>query len=169
MNYFQLFEIPVSLRPNQQALKKKFYELSRQYHPDFFTNENEWDQSEALEKSSEINKAYKTLTNPDNTIKYVLQLKGLLEEEEKYQLPQDFLMEVLELNEQLLEAKTVGDEEALQKSKGSISMLGEEIRMPVETIIENYSEDTTISADLLKVKDYYFKKKYLDRILATMQ
>jgi molecular chaperone HscB len=98
-----------------------------------------------------------------------LQLKGLLEEEEKYQLPQDFLMEVLELNEQLLEAKTVGDEEALQKSKGSISMLGEEIRMPVETIIENYSEDTTISADLLKVKDYYFKKKYLDRILATMQ
>jgi molecular chaperone HscB len=38
MNYFELYEIPVSLKPDQQLLRKKFYELSRKYHPDFYGN-----------------------------------------------------------------------------------------------------------------------------------
>ncbi|MDB5193957.1 MAG: chaperone protein HscB [Segetibacter sp.] len=168
MNYFELFNIPVSLKPDQQQLKKRYYELSRQYHPDFYTKENDWDQAEALEKASDVNKAYKTFLNPDNTIKYVLQQKGLLEEEEKYQLPQDFLMEVLELNEQLLEAKMEEDIAATNQVKSSIANLNEEIYQPVKTIIEGYKEGESSDADLLKVKDYYFKKKYLDRILATM-
>jgi molecular chaperone HscB len=33
----------------------------------------------------------------------------------------------------------------------------------------NYSENTTTEKELLQVKDYYFKKKYLDRILAGLQ
>lgn len=109
MNYFELYDIPVSFEPNQQQLKQKFYELSRKYHPDFFTQENEFEQGEALEISSLVNKAYKTFQNKDQTIKYVLQLKGLLEEEEKYQLPPDFLMEMMELNEQLTDAKMEED------------------------------------------------------------
>jgi hypothetical protein len=48
-------------------------------------------------------KGLKILQDRDQTIKYVLQLKGLLEEEEKYQLPPDFLMEMMEMNEKLLE------------------------------------------------------------------
>jgi molecular chaperone HscB len=57
-----------------------------------------------LEITANLNKAFKTFQNSDDTIKYVLQLKGLLEEEEKYQLPPDFLMEVLEINEKLMDA-----------------------------------------------------------------
>ncbi len=76
MNYFELFNIPVSLQPNQQELKQKFYELSRKYHPDFYTKETDFEQAEALEKSSLVNKAYKTFLNTDETIKYVLQQKG---------------------------------------------------------------------------------------------
>ena len=168
MNYFELYNIPVSFLPRQQELKQKFYELSRKYHPDFYTHENEFDQAEALEKSSQVNKAYKILTNKDETIKHILQLKGLLEEEEKFQLPPDFLMEMMELNEQLTEAKMEEDRSAIATLKKTVDSHEKEIYSQVKAIVENYEDGTTTADELLKVKEYYFKKKYLNRILATI-
>jgi molecular chaperone HscB len=168
MNHFELFEIPVSLQPNIQQLKQKFYALSRKYHPDFFTQENEFEQSESLEKSSQVNKAFKVFQNRDETIKYVLQLKGLLEEEEKYNLPADFLMEMMELNEQMMDAKMENDSDATSKIKNAIANFEDEIYQPVKGIVEGYEEGKTTTEQLLKVKEYYYKKKYLNRILATM-
>src|SRR5215211_2163312 len=132
MEYFELYNIPVSLKPNQQLVKQKFYELSRKYHPDFFANATDEEQADVLEKSSMVNKAFKTFQNPDATIKYVLQQKGLLEEEEKYQLPPDFLMEMLDLNEQLTEAKLEGDEERMKQVKILINEIESTIYEPVE-------------------------------------
>jgi molecular chaperone HscB len=158
MNYFELYNLPVSLQPDQQIVKQKFYELSRKYHPDFFGNASGDEQAEALERSSEVNKGWKIFSNPGETIKYVLQLKGLLEEEEKYQLPADFLMEMMELNEQAFE----GDKTSIQDQ---VSNIQNQIYEPVKAIIEDYQEGVTSKEELLQVKEYYFKKKYLNRIL----
>ena len=157
MNYFELFDIPVSLQVDKKLLAQKYIALQKKYHPDFFTQATEMEQADALETSSQINKALKTFKNEDETIKYVLQLKGLLQEEEKYQLPPDFLMEVMELNEELSESSTaqIADFEAA-------------IYTGVKDIIEQYNNSTTTTADLLKVKEYYFKKKYLQRILERL-
>lgn len=169
MNYFELFDLPISFQINLQELKGKFYSLSRKYHPDFVAQENENEKNTALEISSQINKAYKTFQQPEETIKYVLHLKGLLEEEEKYQLSSDFLMDMMELNENVEEAKSNGVVETINKSKQSINDIEKEIYLPVKTIIEDYLDGVTTTADLLKVKEYYFKKKYLKRILATIE
>jgi len=168
MNHFELFELPISLHPDTRQLKQKFYALSRKFHPDFYTQESELEQAEALEKSSQINKAFKIFQDGDETIKYVLQLKGLLQEEEKYDLPPAFLMEVMELNEQMMEAKMDGEAASATRLKTAIAELEEEIYAPVKMIVEGYEEGKTTEADLLKVKEYYYKKKYLNRILATM-
>ena len=168
MNYFELFEIPVSLHPDTTQLKQKFYALSRKYHPDFYTQENESEQADALETSSMVNKAFKVFQNRDETMKYVLQLKGLLEEEEKYTLPPDFLMDMLDLNEQMTDAKMEGDIESMEKLKKMIADTEAEIYAPVKQIVEQYEEGKTTEADLLKAKEYYYKKKYLSRILATI-
>ena len=168
MNYFELFELPVSLKVDKNGLAKKYFELQKKYHPDFFTNENEEAKEEALEKSSMINKAFKTFQNTDATIKYVLQLKGLLEEEEKYVLPPDFLMEMLDINEQLAEAKFENDAEQISNLKSKISAIELEIYEPVQKIVEHYREGVSSKEELLQVKDYYFKKKYLNRILQGM-
>ncbi|HMG83184.1 MAG TPA: Fe-S protein assembly co-chaperone HscB [Ferruginibacter sp.] len=158
MNYFELFEIPVSLKIDKASLSKKYFELQKKYHPDFYTQSNEDEKVEALEKSSLINKALKTLQNEDETIKYVLQQKELLEEEEKYTLSPDFLMEMLELNEAVMEEEPA----AITKK---IAAVEEELYAAVKTIIDNYQDGVTTSAELLQVKDYYYKKKYLQRIL----
>lgn len=164
MNYFELFEIPVQLKVDKQALYKKFIALSKQHHPDYFATQQAEEQSRALEISASLNKAWKTFQNPDETIKYVLQSKGLLKEEEKYQLPPDFLMEMMDVNEQLMEAKMDGNIEKITHLSTVISNLSTDIYEPVKEIVEHYQEAVTSEKELLQVKDYYFKKKYLNRI-----
>lgn len=154
MNYFELFEMPVSFIVDKSKLALKYFELQKKYHPDFFAQSTEAEQSDTLEISSLVNKALKVLKNEDETIKYVLQLKGLLEEEEKYQLPPDFLMEMMELNEEL-SADTSRQIKDIEKG----------LYTHVQPIIESFDDMSTTTADLLKVKEYYYKKKYLQRIL----
>jgi len=158
MNYFDLFEMPVSIRIDKTLLTKKYVALQKKYHPDFFTQENEAAQEEALEISSAINKAMKVFKNPDATLKYVLELKGLVEEEEKYPLPPGFLMEVMELNENLSEG-----------SIAAIEAFEKDIYSEVGGIIDNYNHDTVTTAELLQLKEYYYKKKYLHRILERLE
>ena len=169
MTYFELFDLPVSLQPDMQTVKRKFYDLSRKYHPDFYANSAAEEQADVLEKSSLINKAYKTFQQPDETIKYVLQLHGLLEEEEKYTLPAAFLGDMLDLNEQMMEAKMDGDAEAVNNLQASVANIQAAIYAPVKTIVETYKEGITTKEELLQVKDYYYKKKYLSRILAGIR
>jgi molecular chaperone HscB len=161
MNYFEIFDIPVQLKVNPALLSKKFFELSREHHPDYVANESDEVQAEALERSALLNKAWKTFQDPDATIKYVLQEKGLLEEEEKYELPREFLMEILEINEQLMEMDGTTDRSQLSSI---ITQLSSDIYEPVKEIVENYKDGVTTGEELLQVKEYYYKKKYLDRI-----
>ena len=133
MNYFELFEIPVSLSVSGKEVQLKYFELQKKYHPDFFSNADENEQADVLEKSSMINKAFKTFKNPDETIKYVLKLKGLLQEDEKYELPPEFLMEMLELNEALMDDEILNVEEVETKIFQVDKMLFDE----VENIIED--------------------------------
>lgn len=161
MNYFELFDIPVQLKVNVASLSKKFFDLSKKYHPDYFVKESEQVQGEALEKSAMLNKAWKTFQTPAATIKYVLQEKGLLLEDEKYELPPDFLMEILDINEQVMDMDKTGDTRQLSSI---ISQLSFQIYEPVKKMVENYNDDTVTREELVRVKEYYYKKKYLDRI-----
>ncbi len=164
MNYFELFDIPVQLKVDKPSLYKKFIELSKKYHPDYFATQADEKQAEVLEISASLNKAWKTFQNPDETIKYVLYSKGLLEEEEKFQLPPGFLMEMMEINEQLMEAKMDGEPEKITHLSSVITQLSTKIYEPVKEIVEHYQEGITSEKELLQVKEYYFKKKYLNRI-----
>ena len=164
MNYFELFEIPIQFRPDPGLVKKKFYELSRKFHPDFYSQAGSEQQAEALETSSMVNKAYKTFLNEDSTIRYILKLHGLLEEEEKYDLDKGFLMEVLELNEILMEVDTQ-DVASTNSIKQKTEELNHELYADIKPVLDGYQEGVTSEEELLQVKDYYFKKKYLQRIL----
>ncbi|HYF31062.1 MAG TPA: Fe-S protein assembly co-chaperone HscB [Chitinophagaceae bacterium] len=164
MNYFELYGIPVQLNPDQVYVKQKYYELSRRYHPDFYSAASPEQQADNLRISSDVNRAYKTFQDQDAIIRYVLQLKELLEDEEKYALAPEFLMEVLEINEALMDVEE-NDEAQVAALKTKVNELQDEIYKPVQPIVEGYVEGVTSTEELLQVKDYYYKKKYLQRIL----
>ena len=68
MNYFELFELPISLKIDKSKLAQKYFELQKKNHPDFFAKGTEHEQEQALEISSQLNKALKIFKNPDQTI-----------------------------------------------------------------------------------------------------
>lgn len=164
MNYFELFELPVSLKVDRNAARKKYFELTRKYHPDYFVHQSSADQQAALDASAQLNKALKTFSDEDETIRYVLSIKGLLEEEEKYTLPPEFLMEVMEVNEGLADAQMEDDTAKTGELLKELSRIENEIYGPVQNIVEHYQEGVTSQEELLQVKDYYFRKKYILRL-----
>lgn len=155
MNYFELFDLPVKPVADNTYVAKKYVQLQKQYHPDFFTLENEDEREDALEKSAHINKAYKTFANSDNTIEYFLVHHGIITPDEKYELPADFLMEMMDLNETISE----GEEE---RSRALIEQLDEQLYQEVKAILHKESFE---KGDFEKLKAYYYKKKYLHRSL----
>jgi len=163
MNYFDLFDIPVQLRVDGKDLHKKYIALSRRLHPDFFANESEELKESASQKTANLNMAWLTLRNPMLTIKYVLEQKGLLTNDEQYALPSGFLMEMMEVNEELMELDGE-DREALEKFEQKIADYEQQYDDSVALIVENYQEGTTTQEELLQVKLYYYQKKYLNRI-----
>ena len=154
MNYYDLFEIPISVSIDRALLSKRYFRLQKSFHPDYFTLADEAEQQTVLEKTALLNKAFKIFKDADATIKYLLQMKEMLTEEEKYPLSPDFLMEVMELNESL----SAG-------TADQISVMEDDIYAPVRNIIANYNDAKVTTDELLKLKEYYFKKKYLQRIL----
>ncbi len=166
MNFFELYQIPITLSPDTTQVKSKYYSLSREYHPDFMSQASEEAQEKGLEMSALVNQGYKLLMNPAATIQYVLKLKGLLEEDEKYQLSPEFLMEMMDLNEQAMEMTESSEKESLTKT---IENLQNELYAAVEPIITNYQEGISTEKELLQVKEYYFRKKYLNRILEGLR
>ncbi|WP_165836378.1 iron-sulfur cluster co-chaperone HscB C-terminal domain-containing protein [Taibaiella soli] len=152
-------------KPDSAKVKSKFYELSRKYHPDRFTMADHAHRAEALRMAAINNDAYKTLNNLDATMAYVLQLNGLLEQDEKYNLPPAFLMEMMELNEAITEYEM--DEENESAKKNALAALEEQMSgwdTVVAPLLSQFDNGEQTPDLLPKIKDFYFRRKYLLRI-----
>ena len=76
-DFFSFLGLPRTLRIDMADLEQRYRALSRQFHPDYFYNAPPAERRGALEKSSYLNDAYRTLKNPVARIEYLLKLEGL--------------------------------------------------------------------------------------------
>ncbi len=167
MKYFELFDIPVSFEVVEENLKAKFLELSKTFHPDRFTLASEEEQEDALERSTEINEGYKVLRRFDTRLHYILSQKGLLSGEGQDKLPQDFLMEMMDINEVIMDLQFDPDEAKTAQAKAQIKSFEDELEASIAKALanENAVED---DASLAIARDFYLKKKYLKRIYENL-
>jgi molecular chaperone HscB len=103
MNYFEVFGLPRVLSLDLKALEKTFHELSRKYHPDYFTTAPAEERQRALQMTATLNDAYRTLRHPVRRVEHLLEVEGFKPDGSK--VPKSFLMAVFEINEQLEEVK----------------------------------------------------------------
>ncbi len=162
MNFYELFQIPISLQINLQELKNRYLQLSKQYHPDKYTNALIVEQQFALKHMELANLAYEELKNEDKRLPYFLKLKEVLVDKENYKLPNDFLMEMMELNESIIEAKMEQNSHKLQVLATEITAIKSQLNAQVAPYYLATANEEAI--DLHKLKDYYFKIKYLKRL-----
>jgi molecular chaperone HscB len=167
MNYFDFYGIPESFSINDTLIKKKFYELSKLYHPDFYAAEDEAKQQEILELSTLNNKAYQTLGSPAKRLEYILKQHGLVAEGAKPQLPADFLMEMMDINERLME---VDDATELGSITGEVLAVESDMNEKLESLTTDYTglDDTAKEGRLIEIADIYYRQKYLLRIKESL-
>ena len=169
-SYFELYDLPLSFKVDEALLKKKFYALSREYHPDFYANESKEKQDEILELSTLNNKAYKVLSDPLKRIEYILEIHGMLAEGDKYILPQDFLMDMMDVNEALMDMEFEPDPSRLMTISSEIDQLEASLFDELKLLTEEFDAKTNSDPNsiLLKIKDIWYREKYLQRIRVIM-
>jgi len=120
MNHFEVFGLERRLGIDTEALQRRFYELSRRYHPDFHAGAMPTEQAEALAASARLNAAYRTLRDPNARNEYqVRQEEGRGTKEgatDKPKAPPELLAEMFEIQEALAEAKAGGLDDATRRT-----------------------------------------------------
>ncbi len=164
MNYFDFYEIPIQFELSASELKKKFLQFSKLYHPDRHVLEDTEKQAAMMEKSLLNTQAYKILSDPMQRMHYILEQEGVISEEGKNAIPQDFLMEMMDVNEKLMELEFGFDENIYTNVANEVSQIKNNLDKQAanwfkETVFPNPKKEV-----LLKIKDYYFKSKYILRL-----
>ena len=169
MNYFEFYGLDEAFVIDVKELKKQYFRNSREYHPDFYTLADEESKDAALAKSSINNQAYETLSNFDKRLKYILDINGIIDEQLKNQIPQEFLFEMMEINEALMELEFNYDENTLSDIRKNIDNQIDNLTYKLMLEVTTYSKMSPQKEDILeKAKDYYLKKRYLLRILENL-
>ena len=164
MNYFEFYDLPISFNVDAAALKKTFYSYSKKYHPDFFTLESEAEQAKILELSTLNTQAYKTLSDAEGRMKYVLELTGAMGEEGQNKLPQDFLSDMMDINEAIMELEFDPDETVLEKVENDVQSIENQLLKDIKPVLDSYKHGETEASELEKIKIFFLKKRYLLRI-----
>lgn len=76
LDYFTCFGLPRRLVIDTNVLETKFYELSRAFHPDFYQNKSDAEQTISPRNSAMLNTAYRTLRDPIQRAEYLLDLEA---------------------------------------------------------------------------------------------
>jgi len=131
-DYFTFVGLPRKLNLDPADLERRFRDLSRQFHPDFFYNASPAERRASLERSSYLNDAYRTLKNPVARLEYLLEVEGLAPrgpQEASKAVPPALLEEVFALNEELDEIR---DARAGGASPAEWRARLERARVPIE-------------------------------------
>lgn len=165
MNYFEFYKIPVSFFPDEQDIRRNFYHLSKEYHPDYYINHPSEKQEEVMQLSTLNNKAYAVLSSFSERTAYILELHGLLEPGDRYALPQSFLLQMMEINETLMELSESPDERKLSTISMQLQEFEHELDVELKRLAIQFDKNAGSREKILaEIKDLYYRKKYLLRI-----
>ncbi|XP_031551451.1 iron-sulfur cluster co-chaperone protein HscB-like [Actinia tenebrosa] len=151
--YFELFSSPETFDINTTQLSDVYRQLQFKLHPDRFSKCTQEEQNLSAIQSSLVNKAYNTLLNPLKRGIYLLSIHGISIEEEDSLSSQEFLMEIMEINERLESAAKL---QTLQDIETEIKLC---IKKSTDEVAHAFDEGNYIAA-----KDALIKLRYYTNI-----
>jgi molecular chaperone HscB len=131
-DYFTYFGLPRRLNIDLQDLERRFRDLSRRFHPDFFYNASPAERLASLERSSYLNDAYRVLRSTPARVEYLLSVEGLPSPKAEHgvgHVPPALLEEVFALNEELDEIRELRESGA---DAGALRARLDAARRPIE-------------------------------------
>ena len=159
-NHFELLGLPLKFAVDAARLERGYRELQTRVHPDRFAASTEAERRVAMQWAARANEAYRTLRDPLERARYLLQLKGFdTGEESNTSMPPDFLMQQMEWREGVAEARAAHDAGKLEALHAQIGKERGEMLRLLERAIDR---DSNYDAGCSLVRKLRFLEK-LDR------
>ena len=155
------------------ALEARYKELSRKLHPDRFAKADPRARRAALQRTVQLNEAWRALKEPLKRAEYLLELGGVKLATDDggarsggVAAPQELLMEILELREELGEARAAHDD-------AKVARMGEAMRARAAAAAERVAQGLTgavtsegleaVARELVALRYY---RRFLDEVSA---
>ena len=132
LDYFTCLNLPRKLNLDQQALEETFYALSRSFHPDYYATKDEGEKAISLGNTALLNTAYRTLKDPVQRAEYLIRLEAGSAKDIRTSPPADLFDEILELQEDLEEFRSLSAGESGERRQELLEKLQVE-RQALET------------------------------------
>ena len=183
-DYFTFLGLPRKLTLSAADLERRFRELSRKFHPDYFYNASPAERLASLERSSYLNDAYRTLRHPVSRIEHLLAIEGMpaaKSETEGAKVPPSLLEEVFALNEELDEIREQRESGVdptalharLEVARDPIDRKREEHETRLNELATRWDSQEQASpqdrrATLEALRERLLERNYINNLLATI-
>ena len=183
-DYFTFLGVPRKLTIDAADLERRFRELSRQFHPDYYYNAAPAERLASLERSSYLNDAYRTLRNSVSRVEHLLAIEGLppaKSEGGAAKVPPGLLEEVFALNEELDEIREQRESGAdpsslsarLDAARKPIDRKREEHERQLQELSARWDSQEQAPAQekratLEALRERLLERNYINNLLATI-
>jgi molecular chaperone HscB len=138
------------------ALERAFFERSKQLHPDRMAGAPAAERVAVLSRSRALNDAYQLIKKPVARAEYLLARAGVTIGDNE-RLDPAFLMEILELREELAEARAAGNSELVARLQGAMQARRTGALAALPALFA--------AGDLTAIKDRLILLRYINRYL----
>jgi len=167
MDFYEALGLDPKLSLDPDDLKKRFYERSRQWHPDRFSRSSPQEQQRALDMTALLNDAFRTLRNPITRAEYFLKERGI---ELSKDAPPELLEEVFELNMALEELRG-GDDSArsqLGEAQSRFTAMREEIDQALDRSFARH-DAAPGAAELDEIRSALNRRRYISNLIREVE
>ena len=155
---------------DRMALRKRLLSYSRILHPDFHTTSGAEARELAERNTAELNAAFEILSDDFRRADWIVGSLGGPGDSQERQMPPAFLMEVMEWNESIEEAKESGTDSDEFRALGPLEQQLREERDELMDAISNLLTPLPAmhAPELIEVRRRLNAVRYLDRTLEVI-
>ena len=162
-NHFELLGLPTAFAVDPSRLERGYRELQTRVHPDRHAAGSEPERRVAMQWATRANEAYRTLRDPVDRARYVLQLKGYdTGEESNTAMPADFLMQQMEWRETVSDARATRNMATLEGLREELEAARRDMLAQLERAIDR---DANFDAGCSLVR----KLRFLEKLEAEIE
>lgn len=182
-DHYSVLGLPRHFELDAKAAEARFRALSREIHPDRFATADPRARKFSMQRTVQLNEAWKTLKDPIRRAEYLLSLDGwevgaesgasrpgVANSRERVPVPPALLGEVLELREELADARAAGDDARVQKLGRDVRQRADEAmaRVAAGFLAAEAAADRTqaleaIAHELIGIR---YWRRFLDEVAA---
>ena len=137
-NHFDLFGLSPGFSLEKDVLEKAYRDIQSRVHPDRFASAGDAERRASLQWTTRVNEAYRTLKDPVQRAKHILDLHGVdVAFETDTAMPVEFLTQQLELRESLEAAVDEKDAVALDGLRKILFEQRTALQEEIQNLIDN--------------------------------